>query len=215
MTLKTMIAASAVALTVATGAMADSNFTGAYLGGNVGYGFGSLKVSDDFGPITTNNDMSLTGFVGGLHGGYQHQLGMFVVGAEASANLSNTKGSGSLVVDGAASTFVSVKRKNAFGLAARLGVAVNSWMVYTKLGWENAKFDFSSSETIGAVTTDAKANKRVNAFVAGLGFETVVADHVMLGGEWTTSFYKSKKISDDAVKKLRIGDFKVRLGYKF
>ena len=218
MTFKTMIATSAVALAVTTSAMADSNFSGAYLGGNFGYGFGSAKITDSLGPITTDNDASLKGAIGGLHGGYQHQFGMFVAGAEASANLSNTKGSQSLSVaagGAAANQTISIKRKHAFGLAARLGVALNSWMVYTKLGWENAKFELKASETNAGVTVSGKENKRSNAFVAGLGFETLVAKHMMVGAEWTTSFYKSKNITDDALKKLRIGDFKVRLGYKF
>ncbi len=216
MTFKTMIATSAVALAVSTSAMADSNFTGAYVGANAGYGFGSRKVTDDFLVISTENDASLKGAIGGLHGGYQHQFGMFVAGAEASANLSNTKGSQSLIVNGVnpGEKTVSVKRKHAFGLAARLGVALNSWMVYTKLGWENAKFELKV-ETLDEDTVSGKSNKRSNAFVAGLGFETLVAKNMMIGAEWTTSFYSTKKIADASMKKLRIGDFKVRLGYKF
>ena len=188
MSVKTLIATSVVAIALATTAMADSNFTGAYVGGNFGHGTGEVTSAD--------NVPALSGVVGGIHGGYQHQLGMFGVGAEGSFNLGNAENK-TVTAQGK----FTLKRKHAFGVAARLGVAINSWMAYTKLGWENAQFAIK--------TIDGTAKNQYNAFVAGLGFETVVANNIMVGGEWTTSFYKKDK------SKLRISDFKVRLGYKF
>jgi opacity protein-like surface antigen len=223
MTFKTMIATSAVALAVVTSAMADSNFTGAYVGANAGYGFGSTKVTNKLAAFITNYDASLKGAIGGLHGGYQHQFGMFVAGVEASANLSNTKGSETTYAQTPLANIlvktISDKRKHAFGLAARLGVDLNSWMVYTKLGWENAKFESKGDANTALqgieLQFSGKSNRRSNAFVTGLGFETLVAKNMMIGAEWTTSFYDTKKMADRSVKILRIGDFKVRLGYKF
>lgn len=201
MTFKTMIATSAVALAIATSAMADSNFSGAYIGGNFGYGAGKIKSNVALTNNTTaSSELGMTGVIGGLHTGYQHQFGMFILGAEASANLSNTENE--TTVSGAVESKVRLKRKNAFGLAARAGVAINSWMTYAKLGWENAKFEANAD--------GSKGTARLNAFVTGLGVETVVAKNVMLGTEWTYSFYQNK----DSIKP-RIGDFKVRLGYKF
>ncbi len=213
MTFKTMIATSAVALAVVTSAMADSNFSGAYVGGNIGYGAGKVKKDDRVAaPNNRSTDLGMSGVIGGLHTGYQHQFGMFILGAEAAANLSNTE-----ATDKNGAVKESIKRKNAFGLAARAGLAVNSWMTYVKLGWETAKFNYKVSGNALAANNVSK-NKRLNAFVTGLGFETLVAKNMMIGAEWTYSFYQNKSFvaGADADKfKPRIGDFKVRLGYKF
>ena len=177
--IKTMIATSVVALGLATGAMADSHFSGAYVGGNFGYGFGKTDYNkNETVADKAKTDMGTSGFVGGFHGGYQHQFGMFVVGAEAAFNLSNTEAKNT---DGAEKE--SLKRKHAFGLAGRLGVAINSWMAYTKLGWERARFDFRHSGE-AVVANNFSKKKSLNGFVAGLGFETVVANNMMVGAEW-------------------------------
>ncbi|NCQ67149.1 MAG: porin family protein [Alphaproteobacteria bacterium] len=192
--------------------MADSNFSGAYVGGNIGYGAGKVKQDDRSN--NTSGDLGVSGVIGGLHTGYQHQFGMFILGAEAAANLSNTEGT--TKTDAVKTSF---KRKNAFGLAARAGLAVNSWMTYVKLGWETAKFNAKESGNVAPNLADNYSkNKRLNAFVTGLGFETLVAKNMMIGAEWTYSFYQNKSFVSgaDAEKfKPRIGDFKVRLGYKF
>tara|TARA_R110002095_G_scaffold200627_1_gene180978 strand:+ start:1406 stop:2056 length:651 start_codon:yes stop_codon:yes gene_type:complete len=216
MTFKNMIATSAVALAVATSAMADTtNFSGAYIGGNFGYGAGKAEINNrEAAPNNSSIDMGMSGVIGGLHTGYQHQFGMFILGAEAAANLSNNDGTSK---DAAEKT--SFKRKHAFGLAARAGVVINNWMTYVKLGWENAKFDYKVSGNVAPFLADnVSKSKRLNAFVTGLGFETLVAKNMMIGAEWTYSFYQNKTLSagvvDDKAKP-RIGDFKVRLGYKF
>lgn len=215
MSIKTLIATSAVALTLATGAMADANFTGAYVGGNFGYGAGKTDFNNNVSGTTNNakTDLGLAGIVGGLHTGYQHQMGMFVLGAEASADLSNTDATSTV-----AKQKVSLKRKNAFGLAVRAGVAVNSWMMYAKLGWENAKFEAKRNKTTKAATTDYKKSSRKNALVTGLGVETVVANNVMVGVEGTYKLYKKVSVAtgnNTDTFKPRVADFKVRLGYKF
>lgn len=213
--IKKMIATSAVALGLATSAMAaDTNFSGLYLGGNFGYGAGTAKQDNrEAGANHRAADLSMNGVIGGLHTGYQHQFGLFVLGAEAAANLSNNDGSAK---EGTVKT--SFKRKHAFGLAARAGVVLNEWMTYAKLGWENAKFDYKVSGSTTAANNVSK-NKRLNAFVTGLGLETLVAQNMMLGAEWTYTFYKKKSYAaaGDAADKVkpRIADFKVRLGYKF
>lgn len=215
MTLKTMIATSAVALAVATSAMADSNFTGFYLGANAGYGAGkAIQSNKEAAPNNFSADYGMTGAIGGLHTGYQHQLGMFILGAEASANLSNTEGTSKY-----GNVKTSIKRKHAFGLAARAGVAINSWMTYAKLGWETAKFNNKVSGHVAPrLDENFSKDKRLNGFVTGLGFETLVAKNMMIGAEWTYTFYKNTAFeagnNPDKVKP-RIGDFKVRLGYKF
>jgi outer membrane immunogenic protein len=213
----TLIATSAVAVTLATSAVADSkNMTGFYVGGNVGYGSGTDKIQFNNNPTRVNarSDRGMKGAVGGLHLGFQKDFGQFIAGLEGAASLSNTKGSDSFST-ARVSGSSAFKRKNALGIAGRLGVKLNSWAVFAKLGYENAKF--TSSNTFGAFS--ASKNKRLNAFVPGVVLETVLCNNVMIGGEWTYSLYDGKNFSKSTVAndkhKPRIGDFKLRLGYKF
>lgn len=213
---------SAVAASIATSAVANTNMTGVYVGANVGYGAGSDKsnFTDKNAKTFVKNDKGMTGAVGGLHLGFQKDFGQFVAGLEGAANLSNTKSSFSSNsgLAGEKSTF---KRKNAFGVAGRIGVKLNCWLAYAKLGYENARFS-SSLNNFDVITGSASKSKRLNAFVPGIGFETMLNNHVIVGAEWTYSLYSGKnfnnKIGTTNVSdkhKPRIGDFKLRLGYKF
>jgi outer membrane immunogenic protein len=55
------------------------DWTGAYIGGQVGYGFGSanIDVDDDL-----RLEEDLDGWIGGFHAGYNYDFGTWVLGAE-------------------------------------------------------------------------------------------------------------------------------------
>ena len=50
------------------------DFTGPYLGGTVGYGWGNFDADATIGGVTTSNDADIDGFQGGLLGGYGFQF---------------------------------------------------------------------------------------------------------------------------------------------
>lgn len=76
------------------------NWTGPYLGAHIGYGWGNadtgfspLPSAARFAapaPVTLSPDPG--GIVGGLHGGYNYQMGRFVVGIEAGLSGSGISG---------------------------------------------------------------------------------------------------------------------------
>lgn len=81
-------------------------WTGFYLGGNVGYGWGSADNSPD-----------IDGFIGGLQAGYNYQVGSFVIGAETDIQYSNVSS--------------SVFNLDYYGtIRARAGVAMDQFLVY-------------------------------------------------------------------------------------
>jgi len=208
--LGTFLATSAVAAALATPALASSkNMSGAYLGTSFGYGIGEAhsKIKNTAGLAITNNP-SMKGMIGGVHLGFQKDFGRIVAGVEAAGNLSNTKTSNSLQL-GALTVKNVLKRKNALNVAGRFGFKLNDWLVYAKGGYENAKF-----------STNSKA-KRLNGVLAGLGFETITCNHVMFGGEYTYTMYKRETfkttvngVGVSTKSQPRIGDFKLRIGYK-
>jgi outer membrane immunogenic protein len=91
------------------------NWSGWYVGANVGYQWGK----------TTNNPTRPSGIEGGVQGGYNWQNGQFVFGGETDLQLS-----------GADDTFAPWKFSNTwFGtLRGRAGLAVNNMLFYGTLG---------------------------------------------------------------------------------
>ncbi|MEI7805413.1 MAG: outer membrane protein [Hyphomicrobiales bacterium] len=131
--MKTSFAVAAVAMTVAAGAAIAAdlprsqapyynapapntyNWTGPYVGGNLGYQWGS----------TTHNPTNPSGLEGGLQAGYNWQSGQFVFGGETDIQIS-----------GADDTFAPWKFSNPwFGtLRGRAGVALNNILFYGTFG---------------------------------------------------------------------------------
>jgi len=141
---------------------APFSWTGFYIGGHVGGGWGDKKWSDWFDPIngssTVGPDASyhVSGVLGGGQIGYNWQSGWTVFGIEADASAASIKGSGNndpfvfigpgvvaltgsgcLDLNGACTTKIE-----ALGtITARLGAAVDRVLFYAKGGaaWEHEK----------------------------------------------------------------------------
>lgn len=212
MSIKKLLTASVLALGLATGAQADSNFTGFYAGGNLGYGHGNADFNNNkAGTSHEHGDMALAGFLYGLQAGYLYQMGMFVLGAELGWNFGNVDGK---ITQGDAK--YKLERNHAFLLAARLGIVINTWMLYTSLGWQNTGFKAKHSGLTG--DDNFSNSKRSNAFLLALGLETVIMQHLMLGLEWAYAFHQKQHFGGAADRfsyRPHTGDAKVRLSYKF
>ena len=91
------------------------DWSGFYLGGNLGYGWGNIA------------GISTGGIVGGIHGGYNYMwAGGFLLGAEADLSLTNVTGSA-----GPMSASLDY-----FGtLRGRIGFAVDRMLFYGTVGW--------------------------------------------------------------------------------
>jgi outer membrane immunogenic protein len=99
----------------ATAPLSAYSWTGPYLGGNLGYAWGT----------TSNNPTRPSGFAGGVEGGYNWQAGQFVFGGEADIQLSNAN-----------DTFAPWKFSNPrFGtLRGRAGFTVSNLLIYGTAG---------------------------------------------------------------------------------
>ncbi len=95
--------------------IAQNNWTGPYIGANIGYQIGKTSLFS----------LEPSGLAGGVQGGYNWQFGQIVVGGEADFQVS-----------GAEETFAAYKFSNPwFGTArARLGFAVNNILAYATAG---------------------------------------------------------------------------------
>jgi outer membrane immunogenic protein len=148
------------------------NWTGCYIGGNGGWGWGSESsnlapsgdpVSQAFwnpafnaGAAPSAFNYNTSGGLGGLQGGCNYQTGMFVVGAEADFDWANIKGSQTInthVTGFVPGFFNSGETLDTLGtLRGRLGVTpFDRWLFYVTGGLaygsvnHNLNFAFSGS----------------------------------------------------------------------
>ncbi len=124
------------------------SWTGAYVGVNLGYQWGSVS----------NSGFNPSGFNGGLQGGYNWQTGQFVIGAETDLQLSS-----------ADDMFAAYKFSNPWFGTTRLraGVAMNNILLYATAGlaYGTGKIDFSS----------VTESRTLVGWIAGAGIEVGLA----------------------------------------
>jgi outer membrane immunogenic protein len=141
---------------------ASTDWSGVY----IGLGLGSQTLSGD----VDGTDMTLS-----LHGGYNMDLGDFVVGAEVDYSLM------AVDLDGGG------EMKNAMSAKVRAGYDMGDLLPYASLGMQRAAFNTGS----GDVTS--------NGVLYGVGVDYKLSDNLILGGELTrASFDDFDGASNDA-----------------
>jgi len=113
------------------------DWTGFYIGGHVGYGFGRTNWRDAAG---LNASSTPNGFLGGGQVGYNYQIGQFVLGVEADGSGSGIKG-GTTVMGAAINNNVDWTST----VTGRAGMAFDRWLVYGKGGVAFAGDRFSTN----------------------------------------------------------------------
>jgi outer membrane immunogenic protein len=139
------------------------NWTGFYIGGNVGYGWGRVTGSD--GGFTDSLDLS--GVIAGGLVGFNWQAGMFVGGVEADYQWSDQK----------VSVFDATFRISSFAtVRGRAGVAVDNVYIYGTGGY--AHFEFKGEDSIVSVTENR------GGWTVGAGIDVAVVGNLILRGEY-------------------------------
>jgi outer membrane immunogenic protein len=171
-----------VALLAVSPALAGSpvyNWTGFYVGGNIG-GVRAENKSQEVGELIwfdpapgTVYGASATGVIGGVHAGYNWQFQQFVFGVEgdisaASANANTTRltGFGSTMVQTASLTGLATLR-------GRAGFAVDRALLYLTAGVATGKVHDRVVDPINDVIWDTGGWR--TGWTAGGGFEYAVA----------------------------------------
>src|SRR5262245_8642776 len=131
------------------------SWTGFYVGANVGvlWDDSSHALSPsglfltDPGTVPTNSlrtasgDLDATSLTGGVQLGYNHQMGMLVLGVEGDFNGAGSRASDSVVTGlpaplaGTMTHRVDEKLEWFSTLRARVGIADARWLVYATGGW--------------------------------------------------------------------------------
>lgn len=151
---------------------AQVNWTGVYIGGQIGYGWADVDAAFDFGGgnsflfdtigLQKSFGQDIEGWMGGVHLGAQWQRGNWVFGVEGTYDAMNHDGTSSagfgfdeidcsegcvgVALDGKQA--VKTEIEDLWTLTARVGHAWGRWLGYVKGGY--ARAEVSAASAIGA-----------------------------------------------------------------
>ena len=167
-----------------------ANWTGFYLGGNVG-GSGAGRDRSSLaavGVATDTFNLARDGIIGGVQAGYNWQAGNIVFGLEADIQASNLRDKDTCVLSCTAFAGAAYDaRLPWFGTArGRLGYSVGTTLFYATGGYAygNVKTDITTN-VLGALTTTSLKNSK-SGYAVGAGIETPFTLLGLFGPNWTS-----------------------------
>src|SRR6266404_5022589 len=155
------------------------SWTGFYLGANIGGAWGHRNVTDSLFGLSLSNSVNNNGaFIGGGQLGFNYQFGNFVLGIEGDFDgIANTNTAANGVVGpGIGTILLTSNNRWITTLAARVGVANDTWLFYGKAGggWVGSdKFTITNTAT-GASITGSNTNTN-SGWLVGAGIEWAFA----------------------------------------
>jgi outer membrane immunogenic protein len=166
------------------------NWSGFYLGANVGYGSVNWNSSATFnspffGVTTATSTGSANGVIAGGQLGVNWQMGMYVLGAEGDFQWSNQK-STTTSGCGVGCSLTEVASIDSFGTARlRAGVAYDRVLVYATGGaaWTNTS-DNLSATAFGATVPLVNLSASKVGWTVGAGIDFAVLDNVIARAEY-------------------------------
>ena len=171
------------------------NWSGFYVGANVGWGYTSAEstheavslVTVDLGIVDSENwDQTASYVTGGVQAGWQRQWNTWVFGVEVGYTGVRFDNNNQLPPDVGGTTADlsrSVQLRDIFTLTGRVGYAYEQWLAYAKGGWANADISASYSQaSTGTVLTSASG--RQNGWTAGVGIDYAIHPNLFLGVEY-------------------------------
>lgn len=187
-------------------AMVGYNWSGFYVGGNIGGAWNSMNstvlapgsAAFPVGTAFTRHDLS--GVIGGIQGGFNYQVGAFVVGVEGEYSWTSLNGTVSTTSIPFPGTVVLTTQKlTDIALAtARAGYAADNWLFYVKGGGAWGHNDGNGTVTVGGApfeTSTSSADR--SGWTAGAGVEWGFArnwsarleyDHIDFGSKAVSTF---------------------------
>ncbi|MDT6941424.1 porin family protein [Brucella pseudogrignonensis] len=198
--------------------VAAPSFTwnGAYLGGQIGYGWGKSTFSDADGE---GGRLKPDGFLGGLYAGYNFDLGNSVVlGIDGDVTYNNLKKRFSETdIDG---DFASLESKLRWSGAvrARAGYAVDRFLPYIAGGVAFGQVKNSATSIVDGFEDNFSSSKTHTGWTAGAGVDYAATDNVILRLEYRYTDYGHKNFDVDGVdtrNKFKTNEVRLGVAYKF
>lgn len=179
------------------------NWSGFYVGGNLGYGWSDASWENgdntssfgdypSFLDITASHDMS--GVIGGGQIGYNYQTGPWVLGVEAMFDGASIKGSFSsnktpFSLGGDDQFEARIKALMLF--TGRVGYASDNILAYGKAGVGVANIRAEVSDDVGAFTGSGSDSHWLTGPTVGVGLEYGITPNLSIGVEYDYLYLKS------------------------
>jgi opacity protein-like surface antigen len=165
------------------------DWTGFYVGGNIGGGMGTGIVEDKDCWDCASDSFS-TGFVqGGVHGGYNHQIGSGVFGLEAEINVGSQDHKGLLGGDDGSPWKTQSKTDWSAAILGRAGIAVDNTLFFVAAGPAMAhiqgRADVCTNQTCSAFKSAHDVDKWAGAVKGAVGAEIMVTPTISVRGQYS------------------------------
>lgn len=149
------------------------NWTGFYVGYNIGGGWNTQNVSSNFG---SSWNLTKIAFIGGGQVGYNYQIGRFVVGVEGDIEWMSG-GMSTPFLPTALGPLQAVDRLNwTTSAALRLGLAANCALFYGKFGYGWNIENLAINSPVGLGVTAALASSTNSGALIGAGVEYAITE---------------------------------------
>ncbi|MER9433327.1 outer membrane protein [Mesorhizobium sp. M0618] len=174
-TMLVVVSGNAFAADALDSAPVAYDWTGAYVGAQIGYGWGDVDSHDSeigSGFSDWSDSWKSNGVLGGIHLGYNQAFDSYVLGVEGDIEGSGASGSVDSVFAGTIKTKIDVQGS----LRARLGYAMGPALLYATGGLAVAHFHTNYDD---GATTDSTSNTKAG-WTVGAGVEYAFSP------KWTT-----------------------------
>lgn len=166
-------------------------WTGPYMGAAVGYGWGNFANTIAGGDLSVDLPASSSGFMGGLYGGYNYQLGNVVLGLESDIMYSALRGSidanGHFDTGGGSVPWAArVDNKLSWlgTMRGRVGYAFGHFMPYVTGGLAYGNFKSDAIGVVGASSVNSSlaqsfsGSSTKTGWTAGAGLEYAILSNL-------------------------------------
>jgi outer membrane immunogenic protein len=141
-------------------------WSGLYVGGQIGYAWGThrVDVDDPTGTIFDSVSSSPNGVIGGAHIGYNLQIGQWVAGLEGTVDGTSASGNAFVPNNGITVTTRSTVQGS---IRARAGIAFDRVLIYATGGVAFADITNLYNDTTGFTTTIPGTSESISQTRAG------------------------------------------------
>jgi len=195
------------------------NWGGAYVGGQVGHGWGDAKFSEN----AKVNDTRPSGFLGGIYAGYNFDIGNnLFLGIDGDFSGSQIDGTGIATHDSAVDRALKTNLRWSGAIRPRMGYAIDRFLPYIAGGvaFGNIKDTVSLSNSTSATGRTFSQQKTQTGWTVGGGVDYAATDNVTLRLEYRYTDFGERGLdfgntSVDASGKLTTNDVRLGVAYKF
>ncbi|MDH6235235.1 outer membrane immunogenic protein [Mesorhizobium soli] len=197
------------------------NWSGVYVGAQIGYAWANARFENSYGD---SSDLNPRGFFGGIYGGYNYQFSNdVVIGVDADINAADIRRGSDYYFEGKLNNDridASSKVKWTGAVRARLGYAMDRFLPYIAGGYSAAQFEMSLYDA--AFNREFSEKTTRNGWNLGVGLDYAATDNLILRAEYRYSDY-GRRNSDDFWGdqnesqriKFRTNDIRLGIAYKF